>query len=241
MNGAIAIRSEPTLENLAELIKCELGSSDVKFRAGVEHAIAAGQYLLQARHIVPRGEWMRWCREEIRREPSGLYAYMRLAQNSDIVKDAGFDTIAAAIAATRGLPTRLPSTFRQIDPDHVRDLRATGLSMREVADQIGTSPAYLYNVLSPQKCRERRRRWQIQTRGRTQRERAALAREERAALVKRRGGAPAEAYSLIRRALQILDAASSEVSSAEAKRHIRTATTRLHVAEDEIAMAVKLS
>ncbi len=87
------------LDQLAEKIRFEFGEVNAAGRSRVEHAIAAGGYLLQVRNQIGRG-FRRWLAErQLNRTDS--YDFMFLAQNAESVRSSGHSSIAAALRELR--------------------------------------------------------------------------------------------------------------------------------------------
>jgi hypothetical protein len=136
---------QPTLPELAALINSELAAADVAFRATVDHAIRAGEYLIQARPMVPYGEWANWTQANLGRHPSGLYSYMRLARYADDVRAGNYDTIAAAVASVRGRPTFAPPILK-VDLEVARELKQHVDQRRRRRDRRWRSAVDLYSA-----------------------------------------------------------------------------------------------
>jgi hypothetical protein len=87
------------LDQLAAKIRVEFGQTEAAGRDRVEHAIAAGQYLLQVKELIGRG-LKRWLSErDLSR--SNSYDYMKLAQNAETVRSSGHSSIVAALRMLR--------------------------------------------------------------------------------------------------------------------------------------------
>jgi predicted transcriptional regulator len=131
-----------------------------------------------------------------------------------------------------------PDTRRRPELEaEVHRLTGEGLSQKKIAAELGLSSGTVWRWLNPDAARRRDR----EAARNTLRARRALLRQERDEQVRKHGGNLAEAYSLVRRALQELDrAAEDEDLERDARQEINAALARLHAAEDRIAKAVRL-
>jgi Protein of unknown function (DUF3102) len=76
---------------LAATINEHLEAAETATRRGLEHAIAAGLLLIEAKELVAHGEWIPWLKANCRLSPRQAQVYMRLARNRDgAQKRAGF-------------------------------------------------------------------------------------------------------------------------------------------------------
>jgi DNA modification methylase len=69
--------TSPILHDLAARIRAEVTT----YRKGIEHALAAGDLLIEAQSLMPYGEWGRWLGENCSLSERSAYRYMRLARN----------------------------------------------------------------------------------------------------------------------------------------------------------------
>jgi DUF3102 family protein len=84
-------------------IKERLAAAESATRRGLEHAIAAGLLLIEAKELVAHGEWLDWLQANCQLSQRQAQTYMRLARKRHIVgalKNAGTAhlTISAAEA-----------------------------------------------------------------------------------------------------------------------------------------------
>jgi hypothetical protein len=68
------------LTDLAEQINAEHQACEQAFRAGVQHAINAGNLLIQAREHCPHGTWLPWLAANFHGSERTAQAYMRVAR-----------------------------------------------------------------------------------------------------------------------------------------------------------------
>jgi hypothetical protein len=88
---------------LATSINDHLRAADAATRRGIEHAIAAGGLLIEAKELVAHGEWLAWLEANCHVGARHAQTYMRLARNRhklDAIKNesSAYLTIAAAEA-----------------------------------------------------------------------------------------------------------------------------------------------
>src|SRR5215470_5652201 len=81
MSGTIIARG-PDLTDLALRIKAEHEAATVSFNAGLEHALACGQLLIEAKSKIPHGAWLPWLERECSVSPRMSQIYMRLAKEA---------------------------------------------------------------------------------------------------------------------------------------------------------------
>jgi Protein of unknown function (DUF3102) len=88
---------------LASSINQHLTAAEAATRRGLEHAIAAGSLLIEAKELVGHGEWLAWLRDNCHVGARQAQTFMRLARNRHKLKaikneSAAHLTIAAAEA-----------------------------------------------------------------------------------------------------------------------------------------------
>lgn len=231
-----------TLDELAELIETQINCSSFALRVSIEHAIAAGKYLLAAKELVERGKWKAWLAERFGASRVwSLNMYMRVAAYEDEVRANGYIDLAQAHAALRGRApsnhSRFRSSIRTLDRDELKNLKNQGASYRQLEEQFGVSKSAMWKLLNPERSKNLMRARKAKYRAAER----ALRREQDASVVKKAGGRISEAYSLLRRALQELDAAVPEATDIDVRRGLNGAIRDMHSAEDKIAQAVRLS
>jgi hypothetical protein len=91
------------LPAIAASINEHLAAAEAATRRGLEHAIAAGALLIEAKELVAHGEWLDWLQANCRVSQRQAQTYMRLARNRhklEATKNAATAhlTIAAAEA-----------------------------------------------------------------------------------------------------------------------------------------------
>jgi hypothetical protein len=112
-----------TLDELAAQINAEHDECIAAFKRGLDHAMRAGDLLIQAKALVGHGKWMPWFRKHCpRMSERTAQVYMRLARHRAQVESAGpagltIDSVLATLAWPSGwdddqpeLPTLPPRT-----------------------------------------------------------------------------------------------------------------------------------
>lgn len=191
-----------------------------------------------AQEHIKLGNWQKWLAENFNGSHVWASVYMRAAFYKDRLR---LDTpVNEARKQLRGLPPvglHGIHTTKAERAEEIRRLCAQGLMQKEVAEIVGVPPRTVWAALNPEKRRAMERRWE-QKRAT---ERKAARQREREQVVRAAGGSVAEAYGLIRKALQALERAAEREQSRDAKLAIEAATHRLYGAEDEVVKASKLS
>jgi hypothetical protein len=129
---------------LASTINEHLAAAETATRRGLEHAIAAGILLLEAKELVAHGEWLTWLQANCQIGQRQVQAYMRLARNRhrlDAIKNApgAYLTIHAAEALVGRPkpepPHSLPGQLDMLGGEEVV-ARPSGLRGRALSDRI---------------------------------------------------------------------------------------------------------
>jgi transposase-like protein len=94
------------LTELAETIRRESSLAAQAADEFLQHALAVGDALIEAKTLVPSGEWTRWMLETspTGRQPSALHNYMRLAHYRDEIDPSL--SVSSNIRLLAGLPGR---------------------------------------------------------------------------------------------------------------------------------------
>lgn len=226
---------EVTLDQLAETVRREHQLAEQSAVAMVEHAIRAGDALRAAKEQVGHGGWERWLMAEFPdKHPKTLRLYMRLSNHQDRVREDQPATIAGAQRLLLGEASRPNDAEMR---DEARALAKQGMSRWAISQKLGVSHHAVGSWLDPRLAEKRRQRRRQESRA----ARRALHEKQRASEVRRAGGSIAEAYALLRKALQALERAAEENQDREVKASISLAMARLHSGEDHIVKASKLS
>lgn len=236
MSAAPDLRT--SLSTLAAKAKQEHGLVLQAEASALLHAIAAGDVLREIKAQVPRGRWEVWLFDNLPDIALNTIShYMRLSKHKALIEEQQPRTVTDALRVVAGAP----------DTRHDEDLidqarrmyQAGGVTMQDVAERLGNgvTKAQVWNWCNPQKVEKRNAR----ARARSMAGRRELTRRARESAVKKKGGDIAEAYALVRKALQALERAQEAEQKPEVRAAVRSAMDRLYKAEDEIGKAVRLS
>lgn len=91
-----------TLQNLAEHIQAEHDFAQACANQAVQHAIACGLALQEAREQVPHGGWLPWLKENVRFSERMARNYLNLAANRQRVADLNSVREALAYLSSEG-------------------------------------------------------------------------------------------------------------------------------------------
>jgi hypothetical protein len=108
----------PRLDVLADEIRTEVASAETAFQSALQHAITAGEKLIEAKGLVEHGQWLPWLEANFPGTDRTASTYMRLARNSETVSD--LPTVRDAIqflATPRLSPPSDPD--RQLTPEQL--------------------------------------------------------------------------------------------------------------------------
>jgi hypothetical protein len=106
---SVSIQRRRTTPIIAEEIRRELDAADIDFRSGVQHAIRAGELLLEVKQRVVHGQWLPWVAENVPLSARHAQRLMQLAANATSV--AHLETIneaVAVLAEPKALPAPQP-------------------------------------------------------------------------------------------------------------------------------------
>jgi hypothetical protein len=74
---------------LAEQIRAEHEATAIAMRRGIEHAIRAGDLLLEAKALLKHGQWLPWLVEHCAISERTARLYMRIARNRSAIEENG--------------------------------------------------------------------------------------------------------------------------------------------------------
>lgn len=239
-----------TLEELAAIANAEndmaevaIGSLRDVFRTAAYHAIRAGEALLKAKDLVEPGAWINWQTDNLTFARSTANRYMRIAAYRDDIDiwlaDGGNGTIQGAWKFLMPMPGLHAKNVKRPDlqAEAIR-LHKQGMTVQSVAQSLGVGWVTVKEWVDPaySKARSASRR---QRRAERKEAEKVLAQKERERAVRQRGGSAADAYALLRRALQRLDVALADAVGDEEREQLRSAMAYAHKAEDEIVRAIR--
>lgn len=171
--------------------------------------ILLGEEVVETRRLIPSGEWIAWAEENLTCGYSNACKYERMAVYKDLVKDA--ENIRDAFEILKEAPKR-QGMQRNWSVDEARFLREEkGLSYQVIAEGFGVTMQAVRLALNPDLYEENKQRaieWKrrkAEKKRHREDERKALILLRRTAAAQGFGGGVAEAYSLCRRLLQVLD------------------------------------
>lgn len=130
-----------SLADLAARICAEHEAAAAALNDGLQHAMAAGQLLLEAKKQIEHGDWLAWVEKNCAMTIRTAQAYMRVARsfkglgaNTQRVAHLSFRDALKALAKTSSMASRLPAEFvdRTLD-DIERGDQAWSTAMREQA------------------------------------------------------------------------------------------------------------
>ncbi len=254
---SIDVVVEPSLSSLAHRANDEHLQAQTAAKNWAEHAIAAGEMLIELQKRVEPGGWARWCDENLTFSKGHALLYMRVYFYSDQVLAAGVDSYDAARAVTLGLPSREFKEHHKAQlkappslAAYVLDRRTAGIGWTEIGRETGFSFEVVRGLVDPEWRRKRqesnkRQMQAIRDRRKSKRQEAArakqaLEREELNRLAKKTGGNTSEAYSLVRRLLSELDRAVGEWESPDARASLREAIRHAHKVEEAVVEVLRI-
>lgn len=199
-------------------------------------AIRAGELLNEVREsmLAEKGAFKNWLAANFDGHYSTASGYMRLYALRDELKDdkgnwkyTGIDPALLAFSSAALSPEAI---------SEMRRLRRNGVQLEEIGRMFGIRKSTVhYHVAATERNRIKR----LQRNRRADANRA-LERERNAAWMDKQKDPLGEAYSLIRKAAQLMDRISTDKDmSYERKRHLLEAMAALYKVEDEIVAASK--
>ncbi len=212
----------------------------------LEHAIRAGEALLQAKDNVPSGEWQEWLAVNLPEFGESTYqTYMRLARYQDELP-ADTRSITDASQFLRGLP---PATGYQEYPEEIkveaRRLREEeGLSYEKIAAILNVGHTRVSIWCDKHQAHLHMRRNRRDTL-RRKKERAALRQKEiqaeRVRAANKAGGAIHDAYSSVRLLGEALDNALWDDDDRRNQEQLRNARDLVFKVENHVAYVLGVS
>lgn len=241
----LAIRSEvdrdlreQSLAALGEILRRE---HELALRAGFEmivHSVRAGDVLLEVRSRVQAGEWEGWLESNFPQTPRHAQKLMRLARHAEKVLSHQPKTMGEALALVAD-PKRSRGELN-LAREEAKHLRREGRTWKEIGTELGVDPKTAYYYVEETAYRAHLKQLAQKRRQLLKVGKREIAHREKAKIAKAAGGGIAEAYSLVRKALEALQEETSQTSEPDAKRAIKTAMNNLYAAEDAVIRAGKL-
>src|SRR5262245_41395033 len=87
MSAIIDITTSNSLADLAARIRQEHEAVAHAVKRGLEHAVAAGNLLLEAKAQLPHGQWLPWLKEHCQIPERSAQRYMELSRHAPIKSD----------------------------------------------------------------------------------------------------------------------------------------------------------
>jgi hypothetical protein len=75
--------ARPSLSALAAEIRREVEQAEADYRSAVQHAVRAGELLIEAKAQVQHGQWLPWLEANFPGSARSPQGYMRLAENAE--------------------------------------------------------------------------------------------------------------------------------------------------------------
>lgn len=217
-----------SLDQLAEQIKHQHGLVTVHLKNTLDRMIDCGHLLIEAQDQVPRGQWVKWSTEKLGIHRKTVSTYIRFARYQDLLVEHNVKTAIDARHLLGQLELPSANSSEHFAKEAQR-MRAQGKSVNEIAKH--------FNVTHARVSQWTNRKKSLANNLRAQKKRAKanklLKRSEDAKIVKKSGKELAEAYTLVRKALQLL----STVDDKSILPHVNSALRGLHMAEDGIVAA----
>jgi Protein of unknown function (DUF3102) len=95
-NGELQEIGSNSLPDLASRIRAEHEATSAALKTSVEHAMTAGELLIEAKALVKHGQWLPWLAEHCAISDRTAQLYMRCAKNRSAIEGkyamrCGFD------------------------------------------------------------------------------------------------------------------------------------------------------
>lgn len=156
---AEVVGSPDRLAQLAETIRREYAATRRSAEEMLRHAIACGHALIEAKELVPKGEWTRWLEDvsPLGLTPGTLHAYIRLAHLEEHVDPtASMDTNKMLL---RGLPGVSKGRKLGVVPEEkdtaIEAIRAGEVTITEAASRLHVSRQTVAAWVNPQQQENR--------------------------------------------------------------------------------------
>lgn len=237
---------DKTLEELASIANDAHHGTIGSLVNALQHALKAGDALLEARTRFNTKDgqgWLAWSETNLEMSSTTAGKYIRLAYYKKHIPEELLNApynhnrpgLTVALEYLRGLPPvgSQGGVGRSFDWDEARRLSQSGVPNKEIARMLGVAPGTVRRATLS--VSERRKFDARKSRMRRQRERA----RQRAEIEAMKAPPDlAEAYALIRRALQRIQASHDQTKSTK-RGNMTLAISNLHHAEDAIAREIR--
>jgi len=227
------------LDDLAIVVEREHLAANAAVNAVLQHAILAGEGLLDAQAQLDEASFERWV------EARGIHyrtaqKYMRLASYKDELTELPefYDlSMTRANLYLRGLPRRIGpnAEAREAMIAEIKRLHLAKMPERQIARTLGVTRHTVRYHTDPNFARDKKRERAQQI----QQARSAERQRETERRLREQGGSLPEGYYLIRRAYLQVKKASTETHNLEERRDLERALKSLNEAEGWIERAIR--
>lgn len=107
------------LDSLAVELRREVEAAEADFRSALEHAVRAGELLLEAKAQVGHGEWLPWLEANFPGSVRSAQGYMRLAENAEDAQRVAHLGIKGALKQLAAPTSKDEATGRIKEPEWV--------------------------------------------------------------------------------------------------------------------------
>lgn len=237
------VPAKATLNELLEQANHEHHLVEVALGQALDHVIASGEALTEARENqgVFKG-WEAWVEENFDGGHTVASYYMRIYEHRDLVQ--GLPNVTQAMKRLQGMPALRRPGYRGYSDEvraEARELYGSGMSKTEISRILGVSTGTIANWVDPKALQRHRERVRQQSADR--REAARLKKKaaaDRAAEreAKRVGGSLAEAYSRVHKLEAPLARAYREATDPEIRQLLDEAVKFQHMTLYRIVSAL---
>jgi Protein of unknown function (DUF3102) len=137
------VETLPALSTLVDTVRSEHEMAVAQSQSALQHAIRAGEALLNAREQVGLAQWAEWLADNFSFAPTTAQRYVRLAVYQSEVLAAEAGSISEGLEAIRGLPpTADANDLRRAPEETVAEARAlseAGHGPAHIAAQLGVN------------------------------------------------------------------------------------------------------
>lgn len=140
-----------SLPELAARIRAEHEATGDALKSSVEHGIAAGELLIEAKAKVQHGQWLPWLRDNCEMSERTAQLYMRLAKNREPIEDQIRNGVADLSMNEAAALLMLSSDVRKLLEmvKTMAGLQGDELIEYCVANDIGVMTGNIFNAPEP--------------------------------------------------------------------------------------------
>jgi transposase len=237
---------ERSLDELAATANREHIAAQNAAVSAVQHAIAAGQVLLEARNRCPARGWEDWVCRNLEMSPGTAGVYIRLAYFKEVVLASDVTGITEAKKLLTGLPSTAlspgaPRSLNDTERARAKQLLGDGMSPGAVGDILGVSRNTIRRLQDPDRTKRERERLAAFKKRRAAEQRALrnqLKEQTISRAVRKAGAATQEAWSMAERFQDVIAQAQRETEDREARAALSRAGEHHRKMRDEIVKAL---